>query len=54
LGIVEFQNVTVGQAELQYIVALYQLGVTIPWEKLDVTGTPQRGAGIGSRPRGQL
>ena len=48
LGIIEFQNVTSGQAELQYIVALYQLGSMIPWDKLGSVGEKSSGrAGIG-------
>ncbi len=54
LGIIEFQNVTAGQAELQYIVALYQLGAMIPWDRLDTAGVSGRGGGIGSRDKGQL
>ncbi len=52
LGIIEFQNVTSGQAELQYIVALYQLGAMIPWDRLGAGGDGGR-AGIG-RGKGQL
>lgn len=47
LGIIEFQNVTSGQAELQYIVALYQLGSMIPWDKLEVTAVLPGRAGLG-------
>jgi len=54
LGIIEFQNVTAGQAELQYIVALYQLGATIPWDRLDSGATPGRGVGIGKSTAGRL
>lgn len=51
LGIIEFQNTTAGRAELQYVVALYQLGAMIPWDRLEVGGSANR-AGIGKR--GQL
>ncbi len=44
LGVIELQNVSAGQAELQYIVALYQLGSMIPWDRLG-----QGFAGIGRK-----
>lgn len=43
LGIVELPNVTAGETELMYVMALYQLGAMIPWDKL---GTINR-SGIG-------
>lgn len=41
LGIIELQNVTAGNAELQYVIALYQLGAMIPWDKL-VNSVPSK------------
>lgn len=49
LGIIEFQNVTSGQAELQYVVALYQLGSMIPWDKLDTGDGGHSGLGRGGK-----
>lgn len=34
LGVVELPNVTAGQTELAYVTALFQLGSTIPWDRL--------------------
>ena len=34
LGIIELPNVASGQSELNYITDLYQVGATIPWDKL--------------------
>lgn len=45
LGIIEFQNVTPGNTEVQYIWSLNQLGAQIPWDKLGVEGH----AGLGGR-----
>jgi hypothetical protein len=50
LGVIELQNVTSGQAELQYLLALYQLGAMIDWSRLNPTvssGPLRRNAGIG-------
>jgi len=50
LGIIELQNVTAGQAELQYLISLFQLGQMIDWSRLNPTvpSSPvRRGAGIG-------
>lgn len=47
LGTIELQNVTAGQAELQYIVALFQLGSMIPWDKLSA-GSDTARSGIGT------
>lgn len=48
LGVIELQNVTAGQTELQYVVALFQLGSQIPWDKLGGAGDSGR-AGIGGK-----
>ena len=50
LGVIELQNVASGQAELQYLLSLFQLGQMIDWSRLNPTvpsGPVRRGAGIG-------
>lgn len=58
LGVIELQNVAAGQAELQYLVALFQLGAMIDWSRLNPatpSGPIRRGAGIGrDRDQGSL
>jgi hypothetical protein len=56
LAVIEFGKVTVPNEELAYLAAMFQLGATIPWEKL-LSGefAPGGGAGIGGgRPRRPL
>lgn len=54
LGIIDLPNVSAGEAEYQYIGALFQLGAMIPWDRLDTGATPGRGVGIGKSSAGRL
>jgi hypothetical protein len=47
LGIIELPNVTSGQAELNYITDLYQVGAMIPWDKLGGVSSASGGRGRG-------
>lgn len=48
LGVIELPNVTPGQTELAFVTALFQLGSTIPWDKLE-HGSDIGRAGIGKK-----
>ncbi len=58
LGVIELPNVSVGQTELTYITALWQLGVAIPWSHLDGGGVRRNGGrdltGIGGKAKTSL
>lgn len=47
LGIMELPNVGGGNAELAYIGALLQLGISIPWDKLLATGKKAKDDDVG-------
>ena len=54
LGITEFRNIPVGQEELQYIFALYQLGNMVPWPNSDRLEGPSGKKLLGGRMGDQL
>lgn len=52
LAVIELPNVTVGQTEIDYLTALWQLGSAITWDKLGLTSAGQIGGrvtGVGGR-----
>lgn len=53
LALIELPNVTVGQIEIEYLTALWQLGSAITWDKLglDSSGRVSKPTGIGGSRR---
>ena len=54
VSVIELPNVTAGQPEWTYVTALYQLGASIPWDKLGAGAVGAKVTGLGGKPRWAL